>query len=949
MELAWQLVMHNLPLGDQMNLKKCNKQCAKLIPVAKTLWEVNQLNGNCLYNGPIDDFAIVYLMVNRYQKTLFDLIRSIDDTQMKIVMPWAIKNGHAHYLSAYLSLDHMNSVDPEWIVECARYNSLECLDLLAQQGISSETALSVACSLGHVNCYLHLSKMSQTDCLEWTIQGGSVELLQVLMATQPIDKVKSLLLSIKHQQPQILQFLLNQGFLNRNQSFAVVLECCKSGTLEMLQLLMQHDCEMVGTESPLLEALLREEYEMADVLFQYSHFKEWRDADGNCIFLRMALHWLLQRNVKIDTRNNDGFNAIELACIQNSVKMCEYLLSCGWNIEKLEDDETILTFALKHDCEPIVELLIAKGVNVNPPVTIPPLCLAILNDNHWLVHLLVEAGSAVDHPMSPLLMYIERQNMEMVAYLLSQGCRLNITDDAQRSPLELAAMTGNLEIVELLVDYGLPVTNSALFLASTNGHGPVISFLLSRGACLDGTCSQSDLDKMLSSACEHGLYDFAKQLLDHGANPQVIFNDWNCLQHSSHANHPQIVRLLLQHGCSPITKHHPPLFLSCATGSSECCRLLLDHGAPMDYIDAEGLSLLDAAILSSSLPTVRLLVERGIPLSDSPLLLSLQHQEYHVFDYFLKRTDQSTRDKLLIDVLDLGDTEALELLYKHGCDLYQVVNDQPIQWIPILSRHLSILQFFITHQAMNVHKHGQTPLMLACSRNDLEICRLLIPESLVSQKDNNGRSCLDYTLDSKCNPDLLRLLIQHGCELKEAHLLKACQLKRPELVQLLLENGLRSEMCFRECIIQGHHDLVTVFLKQGQDPNDNHPLALAARHGKAQVCQVLLEHGSDVDCQFPETPLLLACEKGYDDASRILLSFGASLNVSRNSRFPLHFAVVANQTQFAQDILERDPSTVNASITLLGQTYSLLQYCLVLGRQEMADLLVKHGATIPDV
>ena len=80
--------------------------------------------------------------------------------------------------------------------------------------------------------------------------------------------------------------------------------------------------------------------------------------------------------------------------------------------------------------------------------------------------------------------------------------------------------------------------------------------------------------------------------------------------------HPQVARVLLEHGADPNTPSHnkmrvPPLNSAAAGGHLEVARLLLDYGANPNALQGEGFAPLHSAAQNGQAELVELLLRRG--------------------------------------------------------------------------------------------------------------------------------------------------------------------------------------------------------------------------------------------------------------------------------------------------------------------------------------------------
>ncbi|CRG83926.1 hypothetical protein PISL3812_01282 [Talaromyces islandicus] len=149
---------------------------------------------------------------------------------------------------------------------------------------------------------------------------------------------------------------------------------------------------------------------------------------------------------------------------------------------------------------------------------------------------LMDFGLSVNHPMdkigSPLTVAIQRQDVEMVRFLLGKGADANdmywIPPD---TVLARAASLSSLEVMALLLEHGATIEGSrALMGAAESGNIDAATVLLARGADInevfrhglwDDDLAKDTIGTALHTATQHDQADFVRFLLERGARTDL--------------------------------------------------------------------------------------------------------------------------------------------------------------------------------------------------------------------------------------------------------------------------------------------------------------------------------------------------------------------------------------------------------------------------------------------
>lgn len=215
---------------------------------------------------------------------------------------------------------------------------------------------------------------------------------------------------------------------------------------------------------------------------------------------------------------------------------------------------------------------------------------------------------------------VERGEIRTVRTLLEEGYDPNIPDPEGRTPLILAVISGNPEMVMLLLS-----CNADPF--------------------FDGF---HDIPVFMASSF-FGHLELVKLFMDMGFDMINYRSSWGdtALSYASKRNFPDIVRFIISSGSDLNVKNRygvTPLIAAAYQGNDECCSILVLSGANVNETDNLGRSVLRHAIRARcEQDMVKLLLSRGAdplikdrkghtvfwePFSDEYLSIILDHYSF---------------------------------------------------------------------------------------------------------------------------------------------------------------------------------------------------------------------------------------------------------------------------------------------------------------------------------
>ena len=379
-----------------------------------------------------------------------------------------------------------------------------------------------------------------------------------------------------------------------------------------------------------------------------------------------------------------------------------------------------------------------------------------------------------------------------------------------------------------------------------------------------------------------GDIEVACSLLRSGADTNVLDSGGaNPLHKASQSGHADIVRLLLEHGAYvdfPTRWRETPLVLASYVGHVHISQLLVQEGANVNFRTEDNSTPLHIASGNGHLDLVRLFINNGADVDS---------------------------------LTDKGCTPLHEAAYNGLLDIVKL-----------------ILESGATFNIRN--DDGKTALDLASIGGKLEVASFL-----------SGYNACAMSLDKVVKPATSILQPRH---------------KPPQTIQPLRKHGEKAKPDGDErpplhtASDNGQLDVVETLLDQGSDVNEVDSrrwtaLLVASITGKLEVAKLLIERGAYVNLRSRAgwTPLLTASRYGNLEVARLLLDHGADVNAKTRDRFTaLRLAPLGGYLHVAQLLVERGADLDVRNVH--GQTAR--QKAIAHAHYDVAEFLSECGAYI---
>jgi len=173
----------------------------------------------------------------------------------------------------------------------------------------------------------------------------------------------------------------------------------------------------------------------------------------------------IRQGTEVDAKDSDSWTPLWWAISSRRQEVARFLIESGADVNTTHRDDlkgrSVLLFTVRKGCVKLVELLIARGADVNAASgsrSSTPLNAAALTGNKPMVEILIAKGADVSGKRlsgrTPLYSAAEQGHTEVVKLLIAKGADVNASDRRGRTPLAIAESKGHTEIVEMLLKHG---------------------------------------------------------------------------------------------------------------------------------------------------------------------------------------------------------------------------------------------------------------------------------------------------------------------------------------------------------------------------------------------------------------------------------------------------------------------------------------------------------------
>ncbi|VDI51927.1 Hypothetical predicted protein [Mytilus galloprovincialis] len=318
-----------------------------------------------------------------------------------------------------------------------------------------------------------------------------------------------------------------------------------NGELQVVNLLLQHDCDVNVQDKGLRSAL------------HYAVFKNHEN----------IVRILLEYNINVNLLDSQQKSALLYACAKGHADVVQLLLDirCVSNTVvqcDINQGNKVGTLPLWIACckgyTEIVKLLLQQNCEVNKldEKGGSSFYIACQNNHIDICNLLIEHHVKLDVNISlsylgytPLIISSFKGNIDVVELLLRNECDVNLCDKENRSALYCAVRGNQIEIVKLLLNHDADFTlcdaneRNVLHVAAMYGFTDILKLLLTYISDIDA--HDSHRQTALHFAVKKGQEDIVKELFQRNCNPNLCNDEFQSPLHTaSYYGYVNLVKIL---------------------------------------------------------------------------------------------------------------------------------------------------------------------------------------------------------------------------------------------------------------------------------------------------------------------------------------------------------------------------------------------------------------------
>ncbi|KAL8787605.1 MAG: hypothetical protein Q9195_007693 [Heterodermia aff. obscurata] len=531
-----------------------------------------------------------------------------------------------------------------------------------------------------------------------------------------------------------------------------------------------------------------------------------------------------------------------------------------------------------------------------------------------IVNCLIDSGHDIESTdnagATALIRAANNGHTDTIKILVAAGADIDRADVRGFTALIEATTEGHKETVTALLQCHPNIEartvdgESALYYAVFLGHQSIAELLLNNGAKIE---AESNLLNVALQGGGAAMIEYIKSMTDKSSNIDDIKSSLLVyLSNYGRSRSVEMISMLLKEGADLTYSFHggnTPIHVAAQKGLIDPVDFLLSQGVDPNLRTADGYTPLHWASFRGSLEVIGLLLRGGADITaqndagETALHTCMnyaQHEEA-IANLLAQGAPVAMTDcrgrTALHDAARKGFKYNVQSLLHHGAD----IDAKDLQgWTPLqhaaAAGHDDVVQQLLERKPNLGLPSYQSLLDSARLRNAIKekdiplVQRLLREESIsVDSTSPSGRTSLHYAAQNGLG-EIARALIQRGASVS-ARIPDSTYLNWVTYLGHIPHEAYECAWItpLHNAAGHGHAEVAEILLSSGADLNATGcqgytPFSVAVHAGHTDVVKILLDHGADVhrkDAPNRPSHLYWAVRKDFEDIVRLLLEHGA--------------------------------------------------------------------------
>lgn len=686
---------------------------------------------------------------------------------------------------------------------------------------------------------------------------------------------------------------------------------------------------------------------------------------------------LFSLKTDINAQDADGNTALHIASKVNEADLVTFLIIKGADTEITNNfGETPLHIAVKNDNVDCAKNLIALKANIfaKDAEDNSVIQIALAKDELWYDIMINQKTAELrDINGENIVHYFVRTGDEKaIDFCIKNALPLSVKNNEGKTPVNLcfddAENFNSIKIAAKLLQGGAECVRgdfayfedavrshnpllrftdgqTPLHIATISGHTGIVKYLLTEKSSirLSDLLQAQDIagSTPLHEAVRYGQVEIAKLLLESGAKIDALdaVGKTPFLLIIPENKQYEMYSTLLSFNAKATEKDmFGDTVLHVATManvSTKVLQLLVSYGSPVNERNKQGITPLSLAIEKNNTPHVIFYAQNGADINaqdmqgNTPLGRALESPSIDMLKTLITPKNVLSKDSdgqtpLHIAIIKDSPFEYIQYLIDSGADVNaRNKNGDSVLYLAVKKNKKDVGDVLLSRNAdiFATNTENNSPLRIALTEGG-EVQDWLITSRTLNIVDGSGNTPLHYAAEWNLK-DALSSLIQKGANVNavnsngESALFSAVKADSPEIIQLLVENGIITDT--RSNLTRDHlgntplHYAVKwnslnaaqSIISLGFDVNSQNlsgktALSDSARSGKIEMTQLLIQFGANVNSAdiSGKTALIDSIQSGNEEMISLLLKNGANPQIQEmNGRNAYHEAALTANTK----------------------------------------------------